>query len=120
MGGWMDGWVDGRVGLRIAYSNQKSIFQNKIRSGLTQNSTFLGKNELLQALNKRLFIIIRISNHIPKDNLKLVANSMWMLKMRYGLQLTNKVRLSEDDKKSKDIKATQIAQNKLLRLMDGS
>ena len=25
MGGWMDGWVDGKAGLRIAYSNQKSL-----------------------------------------------------------------------------------------------
>jgi hypothetical protein len=23
--GWMDGWVDGKAGLRIAYSNQKSV-----------------------------------------------------------------------------------------------
>jgi beta-glucanase (GH16 family) len=32
MDGWMDGWVDGRVGvkavLRIAYSNQKSLFES--------------------------------------------------------------------------------------------
>ena len=25
--GWMDGWVGGKAGLRIAYSNQKSITQ---------------------------------------------------------------------------------------------
>ena len=40
--------------------------------------------------------------------------------MRYGLLLTHKVRLAEEDKKTKDMKATQIAQNKLLRLLDGS
>ena len=40
--------------------------------------------------------------------------------MRYGLQLTNKVRLTEEDKYFKDIKATQLAQNKMLRLLDGS
>ena len=42
-----------------------------------------------------------------------------MSKARYGLQLTNKVRLTEEDKKNKDLKATQIAQNKMLRLLDG-
>ena len=26
--GWMDGWMDGRVGLRIAYSNQKLTLLN--------------------------------------------------------------------------------------------
>ena len=32
----------------------------------------------------------------------------------------HKVRLTEEDKKTKDIKATQVAQIKLLRLLDGS
>ena len=50
----------------------------------------------------------------------MVASSIWMSKVRYGLQLTHKVRTSEEDAKTKDIKAVQIAQNKLLRLMDGS
>ena len=43
-----------------------------------------------------------------------------MSKLRYGLQLTHKVRMTEEDTKTKDIKAVQIAQNKLLRLLDGS
>ena len=43
-----------------------------------------------------------------------------MSKVRYGLQLTHKVRLTEEDLKTKDMKATQIAQNKLLRLLNGS
>ena len=43
-----------------------------------------------------------------------------MSKLRYGLQLTQRVRLEEEERKSKNIKATQIAQNKVLRLLDGS
>ena len=43
-----------------------------------------------------------------------------MSKLRYGLPLTHKVRLSEEDRKRKDIKAAQLAQNKVLRLLDGS
>jgi hypothetical protein len=31
MGGWMDGWMGGKAGLRIAYSNQKSIFLEKVK-----------------------------------------------------------------------------------------
>ena len=41
------------------------------------------------------------SNHIPKDKLKLLANSIWMSKIGYGLQLTNKVRLTEGNKNLK-------------------
>ena len=37
----------------------------------------------------------RISDHIPKDKLIHVANNIWMSKMRYGLQLTHKVRVKE-------------------------
>ena len=43
-----------------------------------------------------------------------------MPKLRYGLQLTHKVRLSEEDRKTKDITAAQIAQNKMFRLLDSS
>ena len=50
-----------------------------------------------------------------------MTSTCWMSKLRYGLQLTNKVRLTEEDRKTKDIKATQLAQNKVLRLLlDGS
>ena len=83
-------------------------------------SHFWGKKGLLQSLNQRLFAIRRISNHIPKNKVRRVVDSIWMSKLRYGLQLTQRVRLEEEERKSKNIKATQIAQNKVLRLLDGS
>ena len=56
-----------------------------------------------------------------KEKLGQVANSIWMSKMRYGIKLTtHKVRMTEEERKSKDIKATQLAQSKMLRLLDGS
>ena len=36
----------------------------------------------------------------------------------YGLQLAHKVRLTNEEVKNIDSKATQIAQNKVLRLLD--
>ena len=92
----------------------------KLDSDQKWTSHFWGKGGLLQALNQRLFVIRRIANHIPKEKLKLIASSIWMSKVRYGLQLTNKARMAEEDKKMKDMKAVQIAKNKLLRLLDGS
>ena len=61
----------------------------------------LGEKGLLKALNQRLFAIRRIANHIPKDKLRQVAISRWMSKARYGLQLTHKVRMTEEDKKQR-------------------
>ena len=46
--------------------------------------------------------------------MKHMANSIWMSELRYGLQLTHKVRISEGDRK---MKKTMRAK---LRLLDGS
>ena len=61
------------------------------------DKSFPEKRGLLKALNQRLFPVRRIANHIPKDKLKHVANSLWMSKMKYGLQHTHKVRVAEED-----------------------
>lgn len=42
-----------------------------------------------------------------------------MSKLRYGLQLCSTVRCSEDESKSGNMRLAQVAQNKMLRLMDG-
>ena len=39
-------------------------------------SHFWGKGGLLNSPNQRLFMKIRISPHIPRDKLKLIANSI--------------------------------------------
>ena len=49
-----------------------------------------------------------------------MVKRIWMSKLRYGLQLKHKVTLTEEDKKTKNLKATQRAQNKVLRLLGGS
>ena len=83
-------------------------------------SHFWGKNGLIPALNKRLFLIRRISNHIPAFNIKKMVDSLWTSKLRYGLQLSMRVRLSEEESKNESMKAVQIAQNKVLRMLDNS
>ena len=111
--------------IRVGNSEVEEVKSTKLL-GMTMDNDqkwtnhFWGKKGLLNALNQRLFAIRRIANHIPKEKLHQVAHSLWMSKMRYGIQLTHKVRLTEEDKHSKDIKATQVAQNKMLRLLDGS
>ena len=83
------------------------------------NSHFWGKNGLMTALNKRLYTIKRLANHIPRDKLKEV-DSLWTSKLGYGLQLCAKVRLSEEEKTDRNMKMVQIVQNKMLRILDYS
>ena len=39
--------------------------------------------------------------------------------LRYGLQLCNQVRTKSEDPTNSNMKATQVAQNKMLRMLDG-
>ena len=70
--------------------------------------------------NSRLFMIRRLANQVPEDKLNRLVDSLQMSKLRHGLQLCTKVRTSEEEMKSQMTKLTQIAQNKVLRLLDNS
>ena len=49
-----------------------------------------------------------------------IVHSLWISKLRYGLQLCTKVTILSDDKKSGSMKELQLTQNRLLRLLNGS
>ena len=49
-----------------------------------------------------------------------VVQSLWMSKLRYGLQLCNKVRTNPTDPKNINMKAAQVAQNKMMQMLNGS
>ena len=80
---------------------------------------FTGINGLIGSLNKRTFCLQRIRNQLPKKEMLKVIQSLWMSKLRYGLQLCNQVRVKSDDPENQNMKATQVAQNKMLRTLDG-
>ena len=42
-----------------------------------------------------------------------------MSKLRYGLQLCNQVRVKKEDPENQNMKAAQVAQNKMLRMLEG-
>ena len=88
-----------------------------INENMTWKEHFYGKNGLISALNKRLFTIRRVSNHIPRYKLLQLAHALWMSKLRYGLQLCKNVRNLESEQKNTNMKSLQIAQNKLMRLL---
>ena len=69
--------------IRVGNSIVKEVKSAKLLGMVMYNDQkwknhFWGKKGLLNALNQRLFAIRRIANHIPKDKLGQVANSIWM------------------------------------------
>ncbi len=83
-------------------------------------SHFCGKGGLPSSLNQRLFMVKRISNHISKNKLCKVVDSLSTSKLRYGLQLCIKVRLTEEHPKSLYMTMVQRSLNKMLRILDGA
>ena len=77
-------------------------------------------NSLISALNTRLFLIKRMSNFISEDRLRKIADSLYMSKIRYGVQLFGNVRMKNDDVEQKLLGSIQVAQNKLARFLNGN
>ena len=77
-------------------------------------------NGLKSSLNQRLFIIRRIIRQIPRTKIMSVVHSLWVSKLRYGLQLCTKVRLTTSESTTANMKALQLTQNRLLRMLNGS
>jgi hypothetical protein len=75
---------------------------------------------LQSSLNSRLFIIRRIKQQIPVSKLIQIVHSLWISKLRYGLQLCIKVRLTNDDPVTADLKTLQLTQNRMLRMINNN
>ena len=82
-------------------------------------SQVFGKGGVISSLNQRLYVLRRLQNHISKESLKKVANSIFTSKIRYGLQLLGKVRWTKEEPVQGDLCAIQKVQNKMIRLLNG-
>ena len=78
-----------------------------------------GPNGVVSGLNKRLFAIKRLKNYINKKSLTKIVDGLFSSKINYGIQLYGKVRITPECPINKDIKAIQMVQNKLARLING-
>ena len=72
------------------------------------------KVSLKSSLKHRLFVIRRVAQQIPKTKLMNIEHSLWMSKLRYGLQLCTKVQLNNEERKPALMKTLQLTQNRLL------
>ena len=72
---------------------------------LKWNTQVFGKGGVISCLNQRLYVLRRLKNFINLESLKKVANSIFVSKIRYGLQLLGKVRLTNEDPTQVELKA---------------
>ena len=49
-----------------------------------------------------------------------IVHSLWVSKLRYGLQLCSKVQLTNEETRSLPMKSLQLTQNRLLILLNNS
>jgi hypothetical protein len=103
----------------VTESTSSKLLGMIIENDLKWKGHIYGKGGVLSSLNQRLFTIRRLSNHIHLNKLKEIADSIWVSKLRYGLQLYSEVRTSNEQPTSQIMKELQKSQNKLLRALTG-
>ena len=81
-------------------------------------SQISGKGGMLSSLNQRLFMIRRLKNSLNYEGLRKVSESLFISKVRYGLQLMGEVRWKNEDPESVAFSRIQKSQNKLLRFLN--
>ena len=92
----------------------------KFQDDLAWKSQIFGKGGVISSLNSRLYIVRRLMSHLSLESVKKVVDGLFISKIRYGLQLLGKVRLTNDDPECANIKAIQLVQNKLLRALNNT
>ena len=79
-----------------------------------------GKGGVLASLNSRLYILRRMRNHLTKKSILKLVDSIFISKVRFGVQLYGSVRTSNNDTECRELRAIQLVQNKLLRSLNNT
>ena len=77
-----------------------------------------GKGGIISSLNQRLYTIMRLNNSLNRKALIKVADSLFNSKIRYGLQLLGRVKMSNLECQNQDLQAIQLVQNKMIRFLN--
>ena len=75
--------------------------------------------KLCITLRQRLGLLKRIKCKVPRDKLQIIAEAIFTSKIRYGLPIYYRPRLTEEDPACKNQEALQVLQNDMLRLIAG-
>ena len=113
------------VSIRIGSNNvvresSATLLGIKFEDSQQWHTQIYGKGGLLSSLNSRLYIIRRLKSHLLTKSIIKVVDGLFTSKIRYGLQLYGKVRITEEDPTRAEFSAIQLIQNNLLRMLYGS
>jgi hypothetical protein len=75
---------------------------------------------LTKSLQQRTGLLRRLSHHIPKKELRLVAEGICISKLRYGLAAYGIPRMSQDEPRRALMQDLQVRQNDIARVLTGS
>ena len=84
------------------------------------NEHIYGTGGLIPSLNQKLFFIRRLKNSVGQAALLKISHSLFISKLRYGLQLLGRVRWSDTDPLNNELESLQKCLNKLLRTLNGT
>ena len=105
---------------KISQEKSAKLLGMTMESSGEWNNHISGVGGLIPMLNKRLYVIKRLRNHLNDKNIQKVAESIFMSKIMYGLQLLGKIRWVTSDPQTSQLKELQKTQNKLLRFLNKS
>ena len=79
----------------------------------------LHQEKLCITLRQRLGLLRRIKCKVPKEKLIIIAEAIFTSKIRYGLPVYYRPRITEEDSSCKSQEAIQVLQNDMLRMVAG-
>jgi hypothetical protein len=102
----------------VTESKSFKLLRMTIDIDLKWKGHIYGKGVLLSSLNQRLFTKKDYQNSFTKQ-VKKLADSIWVFKLRDELQLYSDVRITNKPPTSQFLEELQESQNKLLRALTG-
>jgi hypothetical protein len=103
---------------KIKQDKEAKLLGVKIQDDQNWKVQIEGIGGVVSSLNQRQFLVRRMQNHLSKEQIRKVAESIWTGKLRYGLQLYGEVRRSISDPTTSQFDRLQKAQNNLLKTLE--
>ena len=114
----MEGLVSVKIGNDVVTQDKTAkLLGITFDSNQCWKSQIYGTGGVIMSLNRRLFALRRLSNHLDNKLIMTMVDGLFISKIRYGIQLMGKVRIKETDPTNKDFDNIQMVQNKLLRML---